>query len=393
MSHPGHCGTCSIVIIRLQNLINSYQTVNFMRVHKRVSDLIPYSHITHTDRLSFQLDVTPTPIPYFPDRHIVLETPQKYDDTSPDSSSNSSAAFSSPRPNLLENLKSDVAISFQKRISDSPISSTLLCRDLNTGLNKQSKDSCGTTTPTNNLATPTNSLATPTNSLATPTSRTVLESYNSRVPDLRTPTRSKNTAILAPVVRNCDISVAASTPYKQPHNHVVTSQLELRSHSSTEITSTDKSPKLVAEYSNSRDAMVSEISPREPLRTSQSLPTHSTPIEDSTSQDKTVPPMTLSPELNSPFNERAVDCPVLPFSRSSFNNSNGYLSNGSHVEGGGNLSPRKLSPHGFDVVRSLGRDATLNEMDGGQAVNPALFQPFRRRSRKSKEKDHRCNTQ
>ena len=97
---------------------------------------------------------------------------------------------------------------------------------------------------------------------------------------------------------------------------------------------------------------------------------------------------TLPPELNSPFNERAVDCPRTneravdcPIPDENFRKT-------FSLERGG----PKLSPHGYDVVRTVVRT------EGGERqeedINPALLQPFRRRSRKGKEvsKD-KCNTQ
>ena len=86
---------------------------------------------------------------------------------------------------------------------------------------------------------------------------------------------------------------------------------------------------------------------------------------------------TLPPELNSPFNERAVDCPT----------SEDNLRKTFSLERGG----MKLTPHGYDVVRTVVRS---DVEEGEKEINPALLQPFRRRSKKGKEANKdKCNTQ
>ena len=88
----------------------------------------------------------------------------------------------------------------------------------------------------------------------------------------------------------------------------------------------------------------------------------------------------LPPELNSPYNERAVDCGPPPEDNPRKNFS---------LERGG----AKLTPHGFDVVRTVVR---TEGGEGDREVNPTLLAPFRRRSRKDKEPNSnkdKCNTQ
>ena len=122
--------------------------------------------------------------------------------------------------------------------------------------------------------------------------------------------------------------------------------------------------------------------------TSQSNSASSLINKSSRSEEETGRFKTLPPELNSPFNERAVDCPRTneravdcPISDENFRKT-------FSLERGG----PKLSPHGYDVVRTVVRTEGGERQD--EDINPALLQPFRRRSRKGKEvsKD-KCNTQ
>jgi hypothetical protein len=92
--------------------------------------------------------------------------------------------------------------------------------------------------------------------------------------------------------------------------------------------------------------------------------------------------------LNSPFNERAVDCgPNSERTSERAVDCPAYDRSFSLERGG------KLSNLGYDVIRTVVR----SEEEGGGEINPALLHPFRRRSRKNKEvvkenKD-KCNTQ
>ena len=97
---------------------------------------------------------------------------------------------------------------------------------------------------------------------------------------------------------------------------------------------------------------------------------------------------TLPPELNSPFNERAVDCPRSNERAVDCPISDENLRKTFSLERGG----PKFSPHGYDVVRTVMRTEDGEKQE--DEINPALLQPFRRRSRKVKEinKD-KCNTQ
>ena len=302
--------------------------------------------------------MTPTPVPYTPDRHIVLETPQKFEDSSPES-------FVTPRPCLLENLKSDAALSFQdslqRRSSDLPVTSGMICCDLKAGFNHREGEYISTPTKCSvDLA------ATPTQHTVylttTPTSGPVRAKFYDRVPESEpgTPTQANSLPYVAlasyQLENRLGFQRCVSTPYKQTQNHVYANEVELIA---TTPAASDLMPIFATDTPNEKQNY------KQPLSRTQS-----TPIEVYSLDQH------ISPEVKSPFNERAVDCPTLP--KASLSNSNGYH---------GNLV--KLSPQGFDVVRAVVKG---DEERDGQVVNPALLQPFRRRSRKSKEKE-RCNTQ
>ena len=105
-------------------------------------------------------------------------------------------------------------------------------------------------------------------------------------------------------------------------------------------------------------------------------PASSCPSPSSDLHVSTADPIYNERAVDCIVNERAVDCPV----------DNAFLRKSLSLD---YEHRKKLSPPGCDVIRRVDRS---NSPEVPQSISPVLMAPYRRKTKKGKDKD-KCNTQ